>query len=204
MAGEPARRAAGAIDNAKLYRDAQTAIQSRDELLTIAAHELYTPVTSVVLASEALVRDPSPSNEKVVRTMRTTHRQANKLARLIGELLDLSRIQAGRFELVLEAVDLADEVHEVTDGFRSEIEQRGGSLQVRIARPVVGTWDRMKVEQVVTNLMSNAIKFGAEKPIEVTVEADRHCPFGGQGSSNRNPRHQLAAHLRAIRARRFR
>jgi predicted ATPase/signal transduction histidine kinase len=172
LAEELARRAAEAIENAKLYRDAQTTIHLRDEFLTIAAHELYTPITSLVLATEALLRDRSPSGEKILRTLRTTHRQGLKLARLIGELLDWSRIQVGRFELALEEVDLAAEVREVGDRFQPEVEQRGGSLIVRSPGHVIGTWDRVKVEQVVTNLLSNAIKFGADKPIEIAVEED--------------------------------
>jgi signal transduction histidine kinase len=169
---ELARRAAIAIDNARLYRESQEAVRLRDEFLSIASHELRTPIHSLQLVVQGLTRGiVPPTPERTLRAFAMAERQIQRLTRLIDELLEVSRIQAGHLTLQLEQVDLMAVVGDVVQQFETELAKAHCSLSVRTGPAVVGCWDRGKLEQVVANLLSNAIKFGAGKPIEVTVEA---------------------------------
>jgi signal transduction histidine kinase len=96
-------------------------------------------------------------------------RQVNRLARLVDELLDVSRIAAGRLELHPEEVELASLVKELAAQLEPERERTGSTLTVHAESPIIGFWDRGRLEQLLTNLISNALKYGAGKPIEVTA-----------------------------------
>jgi signal transduction histidine kinase len=172
LAQELARRAAIFIDNARLYGEAQEAIRLRDEFLTIAAHELYTPITSLMLAVQGLQKHAGATlPEAVARASRNVERQTQRLKGLIGELLDVSRIQAGRLHLQLEEVDLAEVARGVAERFSDTLRQAHCPFLLRADTPVVGRWDRLRLEQVITNLLSNAAKFGAGKPVDLSVDA---------------------------------
>ncbi|MBN1209986.1 MAG: AAA family ATPase [Myxococcaceae bacterium] len=172
LAQELARRAAIFIDNARLYGEAQEAIRLRDEFLTIAAHELYTPITSLMLTVQGLQKHAGATlPEAVARASRNVERQTQRLKGLIGELLDVSRIQAGRLHLQREEMDLAEVARGVAERFGDTLRQAHCPFLLRADTPVVGRWDRLRLEQVITNLLSNAAKFGAGKPIELSVGA---------------------------------
>ncbi|HEX8824741.1 MAG TPA: ATP-binding protein [Archangium sp.] len=169
-----AAQAAVAIDNASLYRKAQQAIQLRDDFLSVASHELKTPLTPLRLQLHLLLKkvEASPSGvpaETVVTTIDRMIRQVNRLARLVDELLDVSRIAAGRLELHPEEVELASLVKELAAQLEPERERTGSTLTVHAESPIIGFWDRGRLEQLLTNLISNALKYGAGKPIEVTA-----------------------------------
>jgi len=170
IARDLAHRAAIAIDNARLYREARRAVAARDEFLSIASHELRTPLTSLQLQLQTLERqvargDTSQVEAKVGKTVRQTRR----LDKLIANLLDVSRVLAGRLTLELEDVDLAQVAREIVDRFADEGGRTGCALSVTGPASVVGRWDRLRLEQVVTNLVSNAVKY-APGPIEVAVD----------------------------------
>lgn len=163
------------VDNARLYREAQQAVRAREEFLSVASHELKTPLTALRLHLQSVLRrsrrDPAPDPASVLLSVQDAERQGEALTRLITSLLDLSRIRAGKLKLDREPVDLARSVGEVLDRFREELDSRGIAVDVRLGAPAAGTWDRMRVEQIVTNLISNAIKYGEGRPIDVSVEA---------------------------------
>jgi signal transduction histidine kinase len=102
-------------------------------------------------------------------------RQVRRLSDLINDLLDVARISGGRLKLHFEEVELASLVRDVVSRFELEAERLGARIEVRADVTFVGRWDRLRLEQVVTNLLSNALKYGAGKPIHVGVEAQ-----GGQ------------------------
>ncbi|WP_438044555.1 sensor histidine kinase [Sorangium sp. So ce128] len=170
---EVARRAAIAIDNARLYHTAQEAIRARDEFLTLATHELNTPMTSLTLTLEAMHRarqsgrsyDPQTTDRQVDRALR----QAARLTRLNSELLDVSRINAARLRLDVAEIDLGEVVREVLPRFKLDLARAGCSVSLRERGRVVGLWDGSRVDQIVSNLLANAIKFGAGKPVEISV-----------------------------------
>jgi PAS domain S-box-containing protein len=165
---ELGRRAAMAIDNARLYRHAEEALRARDEFLSIAAHEIRGPITSIHLTVQALLqRKLRP--EALPRAFELIEREDRRLSRFVDELLDLGRLRAGRLQLQLEDVDLGEVVREVVKRVGAELATSGSSLTVAAQPDVVGAWDRFRMEQLVTNLLSNAIKFGLGKPIEISV-----------------------------------
>jgi signal transduction histidine kinase len=178
LALEVTRRASIAYDNARLYQQAQEAIRIRDVFLMVAAHELRTPLTSLKLRLSTLHRMAHQAPEQVVRAdalLRELPRieaQTERLRALVEQLLDVSHISAGRFELTREEVDLCQVVQEVVEDLREQLSRSGSRLELRTECPVLGWWDRLRLEQVVANLLENAIKFGQGKPLEVRVEPE--------------------------------
>jgi PAS domain S-box-containing protein len=177
FAEDLAGRASVAIENARLYREAREAVRARDEFLSIASHELKTPLTTLRLQIQGLVRKIAlatgdPTLETLGPRLSTAERQVERLTGLINNLLDISRITAGRLELDLEPVDLASVVRDAAARFREDLARAGCVLELRTDGPCVGRWDRLRVEQVVGNLLSNAIKYGAGHPIEMSVSGD--------------------------------
>ncbi|OJT19961.1 hypothetical protein BO221_32675 [Archangium sp. Cb G35] len=173
LAEELARRAAVSIDNARLYGESQDSIQLRDNFLSVAAHELYTPITSLRLSVQGLLRRcGSELPEPLTRGIRSAEAQTRKLAKLIEELLDVTRIQAGRIHLRLEQVELSDVVQDVVERMGETISRANCPLSLHFHGGVVGRWDRIRLEQVTTNLLSNALKFGAGKPIDITLSQE--------------------------------
>lgn len=169
LAQELADRAAVAIDNARLYHEAREAIRLRDEFLSVASHELNTPITSLQLSVQAIEQGVIASPETLRRSLALVGRQTRKLARLVEELLGVSRIVAGRLHLEPEELELAAVVREVAARMEGELTRAACPLSLSAEQPVSGSWDRLRLEQVVTNLLSNALKFGAGKPIEIEV-----------------------------------
>ena len=170
-----AHRAALAVDNARLHEETERAVRLRDEFLSIASHELKTPLTSLTLAVQGLERVlggaggvPAPV-DLTQRALEIAGRQASRLGQLVDALLDVTRIQAGRLSLELEAVDLGALVQEVTARMANDLQKSGCTLSLACAPDVTGRWDRSRLDQVVTNLLSNAIKFGAGSPVEIRV-----------------------------------
>jgi predicted ATPase/signal transduction histidine kinase len=173
LAQELARRAAISIDNARLYREAQEAILLRDEFLTVASHELYTPITSLKLSMQSLERATSSAPSAVAsRAFQNARRQILRLTRLIDELLSVSRLQAGQVHLQLEEVDLAAITRDIVEHFREESARSSSPLLIHTDPRVIGRWDRSRLEQIITNLLANALKFGSHKPIEISVTSD--------------------------------
>ncbi|WNG32517.1 PAS domain-containing protein [Archangium violaceum] len=172
LAEELARRAALAVDNALLYREAQKAIELREGFLQVAAHELRTPVTSLKLNAQVLLncaRREAAWSERLVSHLTGMDRGVSRLGVLVDELLDVSRITSGRLVLHLEEVDLAELVREVVERIRPEAERVGCELRLQVPGPVVSRWDRLRLEQVLSNLLSNALKYGAGYPVEVAL-----------------------------------
>jgi signal transduction histidine kinase/CheY-like chemotaxis protein len=173
VAQELARRAALTLENARLYRESQDAIRLRDDFLAVAAHELRTPLTTLGLQLCTLVqRARRESSTDLVERLDRGLRQVRRLGTLVEMLLDVSRLSTGELPLSLERVDLGELVGEVLERFEAESQAMGCALRLELARGLVGQWDRMRVEQVVSGLLSNALKFGARQPVEVRVEPD--------------------------------
>jgi signal transduction histidine kinase len=173
LAEELARRAATAVDNAQLYLNAQEAVRLRDEFLSVASHELNTPMAAMMLTLQGLTGDV-PEIEGRTDLWRQmvilAERQGYRMSRLIGELLDATRIHRGNLPLRVEEMDLGRTVREALERYQPEISRAGCSVDLHVEAPVFGRWDPLRIEQVVLNLMSNAIKFGAHHPVEVLVE----------------------------------
>lgn len=103
---------------------------------------------------------PPLAHEKLVKKLELVERQADRMIRLTDNLLDISRITAGRLELHTEKCDLAVLVREAVERLQEEAERTGSEVQVEADAGVEGIWDPNRLEQVITNLLSNAIKYG--------------------------------------------
>lgn len=176
-AQELAKRCALAMDNASLYDDAQDAIRIRDEFLAIASHELKTPLTPLQLQLHTLgrrlpglVTDPEGA-AWLRKRLGILSRQSERLERLVNQLLDMSSIVGRRLRLELEPIDISDVVRQVVSRFEEsgEISRAGSKVTVDCGEAIVGRWDRLRLEQVVTNLLSNALKYGEGRPVDVLV-----------------------------------
>jgi PAS domain S-box-containing protein len=150
---------------------AERAIAARDEFLSVAAHELYTPMTSLQLAVQELAA--GGLDEAAARRLtELAERQTQRIIALIANLLDVSRIEAGRLSLRPEPGDLTALVRDLSERFAPELERTGCHLVLRAEAPVIGRWDRGRLEQVLTNLLTNAIHYGAGGPIELEIRRD--------------------------------
>jgi signal transduction histidine kinase len=167
-----ARRAGTAIENAMLHHQCQEAVRLRDEFLSVASHELNTPMAALMLSLEGLGTDDPGlrlDGDAMVHVAKLAERQGLRLTKLIGNLLDVTRLSRGALELHREEVDLPALVRGVVARYQPELERAGCAVTLTIPEPVVGRWDSIRLEQVVLNLLANAAKFGAHRPITIDV-----------------------------------
>jgi PAS domain S-box-containing protein len=172
LAEELGRRAALIVDNARLYRDAQQALAMRDEFLSVAAHELRTPVTSLrgfaQLLTKQIDRGDTPDPHRIRRTIETIDQQSEKLTYLVSQLLDISRIRAGRLQLDPKELEIVHLIETIASAARVNTSKH--SITVRAASPVSIEGDLIRLEQVMTNLVDNAIKYSPNGgPIDVDI-----------------------------------
>jgi signal transduction histidine kinase len=174
LAVDLGRRMALAIDNARLLDKTRQALHLRDEFLRIASHELRTPLASLRLSAQGLLRaaerNRTVSPEILDRTLRRVLGNTIRLEQLTSELLDVTRIEQGRLHLNPIECALDAIVREAVDHIEADLAAAGSAVSIECAAPVVGRWDPSRLDQVVTNLLSNAAKFGAGKPIEIRIE----------------------------------
>src|SRR5258708_1924999 len=172
LINELAYRAAIAVDNSQLLWQAQQAVGIRDEFLSVAAHELKTPVTSLRGFAQTIIRqlkrDGNLDPAKVGRALEAIDQQSTRLAVLLGQLLDISRIQSGNLALDLETADIVSLVAEVVN--RAQINTSLHTLHLDGAKTLLAQIDPIRLEQVITNLIDNAIKYSPEGgPIEIEI-----------------------------------
>ena len=154
------------------------AARVRDQFLSIASHELRTPLTSLKLQTQMRNRSlkagglASFSEEQLGKMFKDDERQINRLGRLVEDMLDISRLDAGHLGINRERVELTGLVKEVADRMTPHLAGSGVTLSVEAEREVVGSWDRYRLEQVLTALLNNAMNYGARKPVRVSVGAD--------------------------------
>jgi signal transduction histidine kinase len=148
------------------------AVRLRDQFMSTASHELKTPLTALSLVVQNMRRaakgDEVPDAE---RRLGALQRHTERLRRLIDGLLDVSRLMENRLPLHFEEFDLADVVRDAADAFDEEVRHAGATLTVDARVGIVGEWDRSRVEHIVANLISNAVKYGRGEPIHVSVAA---------------------------------
>ncbi len=174
---ELARRSAIAINNARLYRDAKNAIQQRDDFISIASHELKTPITSLKLQQEVIIHAlgeiaDHPDAEFIKRSAGSYGKQLDRLTRLVEDMLDISRISTGKLAMDFKTVDFSQTILEVVERFSSQLKTLNIDIIVEELRPVSISCDPYRMEQVITNLITNAIRYGGKKPIHISMKTD--------------------------------
>lgn len=159
---------------------AKEEVALRDEFLAIASHELKTPLTTVVLQLQTTlhnIRNVSLSQfsvEHLLKMLQSMQNQANRLSRMINDLLNISLISTRKMTLELEDVDLATMIKDIADSFAEKLEKENLTLSVDIKNSILGKLDKLRLEQVLDNLISNALKYGNKKPIEICLEKQNH------------------------------
>ncbi len=150
---------------------AKEALKIRDEFLSMTSHELRTPLTTIQLVIEYL--QSRAANEiplPLTHLLKTAETEVNRLSRFVSDLLDTSKIRNGKLEINRDKIDLTFITNEIVQRFRHSIKQsETTTLIFNITEPVIGYWDGFRIDQVITNLISNAIKFGAGKPIKIHI-----------------------------------
>jgi PAS domain S-box-containing protein len=175
MAQEVTQRIALALANARLHREAEDAVRARDEFLSIASHELRTPLTPLRIHFQRMLDERGQlvagRAERMQPILQRCERQVRRLEALVENLFDVSLLTTGKMNLQLAEVDMADVVRKVVPRFAEELAAAGChlSLDLGTGGALNGRWDRMRLEQVVTNLISNAIKYAPGHPVEITV-----------------------------------
>lgn len=158
----------------------QDAILVRDNFLSIASHELKTPLASLQLQVQIfgrrLASGTALAPEELRKLVDRTLLQTGRLNALIEDLLDVSRISAGRLELRRESMELGGLIEDVVGRFEAECARTGSTLDLQIAPGLVGRWDPLRLDQVFTNLIANAVKYGRGRPIEMHA---RRAEAGG-------------------------
>jgi len=177
LAEELGHRAAQAIENALLYLQAREAIRLREDFLSIASHELRTPLSALSLQMRLLdgmigsgkLEVAGPSRADLRRRVQGGVRQVDRLTGLVNSLLDLARIRSGQMQLERERFDVRDLLREVAGRFEDVLARSGRRLELQI-HSVVGVWDRSRLDQILTNLVGNAVKYGGDAGITLTAE----------------------------------
>jgi signal transduction histidine kinase/PAS domain-containing protein len=167
---ELARRLSLSLDNARLFESAREALDSRDEFLAIAAHEIRGPLTSIHLAAQGLLGKSLPP-EAARTALDVIQCEDRRLGRFVDDLLDLGRARTGQLYLTLQDVDMGTIVRDVVSRMAGDAAEAGCAVSVKTDGNLMGHWDATRLEQVVTNLVSNAFKFGRGKPVEIAAQA---------------------------------
>jgi signal transduction histidine kinase len=171
------------IEEARASRDeVQRLLQLRDEFISIAGHELKTPLTPLCLQRHMIQKlmqnrdlPEEVKEQKLEAYLEMSKRQIDALVKLVEALLDVSQIRLGRFCIKPEIdVDLFKLVREVVERYRPQWEMTHSPVKLELlGESPKGQWDSLRMEQVISNLLTNAIKYGRGKPIEVTISSDR-------------------------------
>ncbi len=155
-------------EHERLIEREQEANRLKDEFLAAVSHELRTPLNAIVGWTRVLMRG-TPEPETLARALASLHRNAEAQARVIDDLIDISRIVKGKLHVRFEPVDLREVVEAAADVIRPVAEQKSLTLALRVAGPCPVSGDRDRLQQIVWNLLSNAVKFTPARGI-VTVE----------------------------------
>ncbi len=151
------------------------ALRARDEFLSIASHELKTPLTSLKLQTQirkirANRGDYSAyAPELISKTLEDDERQINRLVALVNDMFDINRLTSGRTQLSLENLDICKLFHEVAERLSLQLQVAGVTLEVVAPDTLAGRWDGYRLEQVFTNLLTNAMKYGDRKPVQINI-----------------------------------
>lgn len=166
LAEEVARRASAAIEQAELYREVQQALQARDQFLSIASHELKTPLTTLLGYAQLLKRrseqlDSRQIDDRSRRAVQIIAEQALRLNRLISSMLDLSRIETGQLDIERAPVDIGQLARHVVEEAQLTLDRHRLNLHIN-DEPLVVVGDALRLEQVFQNLIHNAIKYSPD------------------------------------------
>lgn len=157
----------------KSEEDLKLALAIRDQFISIASHELKTPLTSLKLQLQMMYRDlrneERPCCVSAAKSLELSNRQVDRMNDLIENLLNVARINSGKLDLKLEEFDLSEVLNECLEKFKALFQESECEVICKVDTKLYGKWDRSRIEQVFSNLLSNAIKYAPKKPISITL-----------------------------------
>ena len=169
------KRIGSALESALLYQASQKAVATRDEFISIASHELKTPITALKLQTQLIKASLNPDSkiqipkDRLALLVNNSDQQIDRLSRLITDLFDVSGLNQGQLNLRYERFDLRELILEILDHFKVDLTVSGSTIDLDAPAPIIGNWDRVRMEQVVRNLIGNAIKYGRGRPIHISA-----------------------------------
>ncbi|MFL5786235.1 MAG: ATP-binding protein, partial [Bacteriovoracaceae bacterium] len=173
--------AAALEEQTDLREGAETATRIRDDFISVASHELKTPLTSLKMEIQILNnyintgKIKTVPDERLHKLARISDQEIKRFSNLINDLLDVSRITSGRISFNQEEVDTLSLVNEAVERLQPEITRSGSIVSVSGEKNLRGLWDKVRIDQVVTNLLSNAIKYGCGRPVMIKVQEEKGC-----------------------------
>jgi signal transduction histidine kinase len=187
-----------------------SATRVRDEFISVAGHELRTPLTSLKLQTQMHQRliakgDPAVyAPERMRKLVDLTARQVERLSRLIEDMLDISRINVGKLSLTPETFDLTQLVQETVDRLTPQLEAAGCNVELQTQESITGAWDRYRIEQILNNLLVNALQHCPGKPVYVSLSrSDAYATLvvrdEGEGIAPEHQERIFARFERAVR-----
>jgi signal transduction histidine kinase len=153
----------------------EAALSARDDFLCMASHELKTPLTALQLHIQRMLRRGRPENAREGQTAERLERTlaySRRLTALVDRMLDVSRFGVGQLRIELTTFDLREMVRDALSQCQDQLQRAGMSVTMRTEGEPIGRWDRQRLEQVMTNLLSNALRYAPGRPIEVDVGVD--------------------------------
>jgi signal transduction histidine kinase len=160
-------------DLAQSNAELRAALRARDEFLAIASHELRSPMHALLLQMTSVVEAARRAGDAdLLSRVERVRQVVERYVRRATTLLEVSRVSAGQLKLRPEPVDIAEIVRETSEIYAAEAAYHGSRIDVVAPERLLGSWDRMAVEQIVMNLLVNAIKYGDGKPITITLTRD--------------------------------
>lgn len=163
-------------ERSRLLRELEEALRARDEFLAIVSHDLKGPISAMSLNVDRLLASAAQgpeafSPELVLPRLHGLAQQIDLLVKLLEDLLDISRMASGKLTVQREEVDLAAVARSVVERLAEQARACGSELRLDVGEAVLGLWDRIRLDQVITNLLTNALKYGAGNPVEIRVDA---------------------------------
>ncbi len=154
------------------------AVRMRDDFMSIVSHEVRTPLNGLILETQLRKLHLAKNNEaafsmdKLRGMVERDERQIQSLIRLIEDMLDVSRIRTGKLSIRTSPFDLSELASHLLENFAAQSAAAHCPMSLSAEQPVIGVWDEFRIEQVIVNLLTNALRYGAGKPVEVRVYAD--------------------------------
>lgn len=155
----------------QVYEEAKRTAQMREDFLLLVSHELKTPLTTLKLGMQFVQK--KTTDESMKKVLQPCLEEIRRFENLTNDLIDISNIDAGRLSLDPEKINLKDVVTNVFSRFEFELTSKKYDVIYKRMEDVTGEWDQLRIEQVIINLLNNAIKYGGQKPIEVSVYKDQ-------------------------------
>jgi signal transduction histidine kinase len=177
---EQTRRQLAALEQSRLEQQAlqaelERALRMRDDFMSLVAHELRTPLSVLALGLQVRQKQLEKGNAEffaapqLAAMLTKDLRQVHSMTRLIEDMLDVSRIRNGKLSIRPAQTDLSALLQRLVDDFA--VHDKGRSISLAAEPGIVGWWDEFRIEQVVVNLLTNALRYGASRPIEVRLGA---------------------------------